>query len=157
MCYPGAMSEIANADSTHPARLAAWRSADAVLRGDKGAWLDNFADDAVVEDPVGKSMLDPDGQGHRGKAAIEKFWDRNIAYGRPVFSLQHSIVAGNECANVGTLMTQFENGAVSKLFGVFIYRVNDAGKVIFLRTYWELDQMEMVPPFADRMKPESES
>ena len=37
------MSELPGADSKHPARLAAWRSADAVLRGDKQAWLDNFA------------------------------------------------------------------------------------------------------------------
>lgn len=147
------MSELPSADSTHPARLASWRSADAVLRGDKAAWLDNFADDAVVEDPIGKSVLDPVGAGQRGKVAIGKFWDRNIANGRPVFHLQHSIVAGDECANVGTLMTQFENGAVSKLFGIFIYRVNDAGKVISLRTYWQFDQMEMVPPFSERMRP----
>jgi steroid delta-isomerase len=146
------MPELPGPDSKHPARLAAWRSSDAVLRGDKAAWLDNFADDAIVEDPVGKSLLDPEGQGHRGKEEIEGFWDRNIAPGRPVFHLQHSIVSGDECANVGTLMTQFENGAISKLFGVFIYRVNDSGKVISLRTFWEFDDMTMVPPFSERIQ-----
>ncbi len=148
------MSGLAAPDSDHPAKRAAWRSGDAVLRGDKQAWLDNFADDAVVEDPVGKSFLDPDGKGHRGKEAIAAFWDRNIAAGRPVFQLQHSIAAGDECANVGTLMTQFENGAISKLFGVFVYRVNDAGKVVSLRTYWEFSEMEMVPPLSERMTPD---
>ena len=146
------MSELPHPDSKHPARRAAWRSADAVLRGDKAAWLDNFADHAVVEDPVGKSMLDPEGRGHRGKEAIAAFWDRNIANVRPVFHLQHSLVAGNECANVGTLMTQFSNGAISKIFGVFVYRVNEAGKVVSLRTFWELGDMEMVPPLEERMK-----
>ena len=146
------MSELPNPESKHPARLASWRSIDAVARGDKQAWLDNFADDAVVEDPIGKSFLDPEGLGQRGKEAIAGFWDKNIAAGRPVFELQHSIVVGNECANVGTLMTQFENGAISKLFGIFIYRVNEAGKVISLRTYWEFDQMTMVPPFSERIK-----
>lgn len=145
------MSRLPGPDSTHPAQLAAWRSTDAVLRGDKAAWLDNFADDAIVEDPIGKSFLDPEGLGHRGKAKIGEFWDRNIAAGRPIFQLQHSITVGDECCNVGTLMTQFENGVISKLFGVFIYRVNESGKVISLRTYWELGDMEMVPPFAERM------
>lgn len=144
------MPELPGPDSTHPARRAAWRSIDAVARGDKRAWLDNFADDAVVEDPVGKSFIDPTGEGHRGRAAIEQFWDKNIASARPMFQLQHSICCGHECANVGTLMIQFPNGAVSKLFGVFVYRVDDAGKVVSLRTYWDPEEMQMHPPFEER-------
>ena len=50
------MPMLPGPDSTHPAQLASWRSMDAVARGDKQAWLDNFTDDAIVEDPVGKSM-----------------------------------------------------------------------------------------------------
>ncbi len=119
---------------------------DAVLRGDKRTWVDGFADDGIVEDPVGKSILDPEGKGHRGKEKIEAFWDKNIAAARPVFQLQHSIVSGDECANIGTLMIQFENGMLTKLFGVFVYRVNDEGKVLSLRTYWEPSKMEMIPP-----------
>jgi steroid delta-isomerase len=145
-----AMPELPGPDSAHPARLASWRSMDAVARGDKQAWLDNFADDAVVEDPVGKSMIDPTGEGHRGKAAIEQFWDKNIALGRPMFSLQRSLVAGNECANVGTLTIQFPNGAVSQIYGVFVYRVDDAGKVTALRTYWQADEMTLYPPIEER-------
>ena len=69
------MPELPGPDSSHPARRAAWRSIDAVARGDKQAWLDNFADDAKVEDPVGKSALDPKGEGFRGKDAIAGFWE----------------------------------------------------------------------------------
>jgi ketosteroid isomerase-like protein len=145
------MPELPSERSKHPARLAAWRSIDAVARGDKQAWLDNFADDAIVEDPIGKSYLDPEGKGHRGKAEIEKFWDDNIARGRPMFKLQHSIVSGNECANVGTLTIQFPNGTASQLHGVFVYRVDDAGRVTALRTYWELEEMTMYPPLDERM------
>jgi len=144
------MPELPGPDSKHPARLAAWRSIDAVARGDKQAWLDNFADDAIVQDPIGVSMIDPAGEGFRGKAAIAGFWDRFIASGRPMFRLQASVVSGNECANVGTLMTQFENGMISSVYGVFTYRVNDAGKVTALRTYWEAEDMQMFPPFAER-------
>jgi len=145
------MSELPAPDSKHPARLASWRSMDAVARGDKQAWLANFADDAVVEDPIGPSYLDPEGRGLRGKAAIEQFWDKNISQGRPMFCLQSSIVAGNECANVGTLTIQFANGAVAQLYGVFTYRVNDAGKVTALRTYWEPEQMKTHPPYEERL------
>ena len=144
------MSELPSADSVHPARLASWRSADAVLRGDKQAWLDNFADDAIVEDPIGKSIIDPAGEGFRGKEAIEKFWDKNIANMRPMFSLQHSICCGNECANIGTLTIQFANGMVTQLYGVYTYRVNEAGKVVALRTYWEPQDLKLYPPLEER-------
>ena len=146
------MSELPNADSQHPASLAAWRSMDAVARGDKQAWLDNFAENGVIEDPVGPSHLDPEGKGHHGKAAIEEFWDKNIANGRPMFSLSESFGCGNECANVGTLTIQFPNGVISQLRGVFTYRVNDEGKVVALRTYWETTAMSMYPPFDERIK-----
>jgi len=144
------MSELPAPDSKHPARRAAWRSMDAVARGDKRAWLDNFAEDARVEDPIGKSALDPTGEGHRGRAAIEAFWDKNIAHARPMFSLQSSICCGDECANVGTLTIQFGNGLVTQLYGVFVYRVDAAGKVASLRTYWEPAEMKVYPPFAER-------
>ncbi len=144
------MPELPQADSKHPARRAAWHSMDAVARGDKQAWLDNFADDGSIEDPVGKSIIDPAGEGHHGKAAIEQFWDKNIANARPMFCIQSSIACGNECANVGTLMIQFQNGLVTKLYGVFVYRVNDAGKVLSLRTYWEPEEMQIHPAFEER-------
>jgi len=146
------MAEFPSPNSKHPARRAAWRSIDAVGRGDKQAWLDNFADDAIVEDPIGKSMIDPTGEGHHGKAAIEKFWDANIANARPMFSLQSSICCGNECANVGTLTVQFPNGMVTQLYGVFVYRVNDEGKVVALRTYWEEADLQIYPPIEERGK-----
>lgn len=144
------MPELPGPDSAHPARRASWVSMDAVARGDKRAWLENFADDALVEDPVGKSMIDPTGRGHRGRAAIEQFWDKNIANARPMFSLQSSICCGDECANVGSLSIQFPNGVVTQIYGVFVYRVDSAGKVVSLRTYWEAADMKVYPPFEER-------
>ena len=144
------MPELPSPDSKHPAKRASWISMDAVARGDKQAWLGNFADDAIVQDPVGKSIIDPSGEGFRGKQAIEGFWDKNIAPNRPMFSLQSSLCAGDECANVGTLTIQMPQGIVSQIYGVFIYRVNEHGKVASLRTYWELEGMSVYPPIAER-------
>ena len=42
---------------------------------DKETSLAVFADDAIVEDPIGPSHFDPEGKGHRGKEAIAKFFD----------------------------------------------------------------------------------
>ena len=66
-------------DPNHPAHLAGKRSRDAVAARDKEAWLANFTDDAIVQDPIGPSFLDPAGKGHRGKEAISAFWDKAIA------------------------------------------------------------------------------
>ena len=62
----------------HPARAASQRSMAAVSAGDRAAWLALFADDAVVEDPIGPSMFDPDGAGHRGLDAVAAFFDTVI-------------------------------------------------------------------------------
>ncbi len=145
------MSQLPSPESTHPAQLASWRSMDAVARGDKQAWLDNFADDAKIEDPVGKSIIDPSGEGFQGKAAVEGFWDKNIANVRPMFSLQSSICCGNECANIGTLTIQFPNTMSSQIYGIFKYTVNDEGKVVALRTFWEAADMKLHPPYEERL------
>lgn len=130
----------------HPARLASQRSMDAVHRKDKQAWVDNFADDAIVEDPIGPSILDPSGAGHRGKAAIAAFWDKLIGPNRVFFDLRESYAGGLECANVGSVNTVLPNGAVMIVNGVFTYRVDEAGRVVALRAYWEVPRMKSVAP-----------
>lgn len=62
----------------HLAQALGARSRAAVERRDREAWLALWADDAVVEDPIGVSPLDPEGHGHRGKEAIGRFWDEVI-------------------------------------------------------------------------------
>ncbi len=62
-----------------PVHLAGKRSREAVTARDKAAWLEVFADDAVVADPVGPSHFDPEGNGHHGRDAISAFWDKAIA------------------------------------------------------------------------------
>ena len=48
------------------AREMSKRSMAAIEGKDRDGWLSLFAEDAVVEDPIGPSMLDPEGLGHRG-------------------------------------------------------------------------------------------
>ena len=63
----------------HPARLASQRSYSAVAEGDLATWLTVYAEDGVLEDPVGPSMFDPEGRGHHGHAGLTAFWEKAIA------------------------------------------------------------------------------
>lgn len=128
-------------DTEHPARTASRRSMDAVSRRAKDEWLALFADDAVIEDPVGVSMFDPTGNGHRGPEAISAFWDLTIGNAeRLEFDIRDSFAAGNEVANVGTISAFLPGGARVDTEGVFVYRVNDDGKVVSLRAFWETER-----------------
>ena len=119
---------------------AAQRSMEAVLGKDKDAWVNNFAEDGVVQDPVGKSPLDPEGNGHRGREAISNFWDMLIATGDIKFEIRESYPAGaNAVANVGSIINTMPGGGQIEAKGVFVYTVNDEGKVLSLQAYWDFD------------------
>lgn len=125
----------------HPARTASRRSMDAVSRGAKEEWLALFAPDAVVEDPVGPSIFDPDGKGHRGKDGISAFWDTTIANAeRVAFSVRDSFAAGDEVANVGTITSFLPDGSRLDAEGVFVYRVDSDGLIRSLRAFWEFER-----------------
>ena len=130
----------APSQAAHPARAAALRSYDAVCRKAKDEWLELFAADGWIEDPVGPSVFDPEGVGHHGREGRSAFWDKTIAnVERFVFEITDSFAAGNECANVGTIHTTM-NGYAMRAEGVFVYRVNDDGKLVSLRATWEWDR-----------------
>jgi steroid Delta-isomerase len=128
-------------DTTHPAREASRRSMDAVSRGAKQEWLALFAEDAVVEDPVGTSMFDPVGDGHRGRAAIAAFWDVAIAnVERFEFVMRDSFAAGDEVANIGTITAFLPGGSRVDTEGVFVYRVDAEGLIVSMRAFWETER-----------------
>lgn len=113
----------------------------AVEAGDREAWLALFAPDAIVEDPIGESPLDPEGNGHRGADAIAAFHDMVIGPNDVRFTIEQSWAAGNEVANVGTISTTMPDGTVVHTDGVFTYRVDDDGRLTALRAFWEMDRL----------------
>lgn len=116
----------ASADSL--VHLAGKRSREAAMARDKDAWLAVFADDAIVEDPVGPSHFDPEGKGHRGKEAIARFYDMAIAPSELTFNFEKTYQCGNEEANIGNIVIR-SRGYEVVAEGVFTYRVNDEGKI----------------------------
>lgn len=115
------------------------KSRAAAVARDKEAWVALFADDAIVEDPIGPSHFDPEGKGHRGKAAFAAFFDKAIAPSELEFHFEDTFVCGNEEANVGYILITAQGFRV-RADGVFTYRVNESGLITALRAYWELDR-----------------
>ena len=127
----------------HPARTAAQRSFSAVAKGDLAEWLTVYAEDAVLEDPVGPSMLDPEGTGHRGHAGISAFWEKAIA---PIAAFEFEVndsfanPGSNACASVLRIKTSLPDGSFTITELVTIHVVDDDGRVTSMKAFWEPDR-----------------
>lgn len=133
-------------DKDATARELGRRSQAAVEAKDRDGWLELFADDAIVQDPIGPSPLDPGGKGHRGRDAIAAFYDTVIAPNeRITFEIERSYLCGDEVADVGVIRTTLAGGRhIAVVRGVYTYRSNGAGKLAALRAYWEFGAAELV-------------
>lgn len=130
-------------ESTHPAIEANIKSITYASQGDKEAWLALYDDDALVQDPVGISPFDSIGEGHKGKAAIEKFWDTVIGPSNITMTVSKRIPSGSHsCAVVQTAVNDMGNGIKTTVEMIGVYEVNDAGKIIRMSAYWDWDAME---------------
>ena len=131
------------ANDDHPARAASQRSYSAVANGDLAQWLTVYAEDAVLEDPVGPSMFDPDGTGHRGHEGISAFWKLAI---EPIETFEFEIYesfanpGSNTCANIGRIRTSFPDGSHTVTDLIMVYVINDDGRVTSMKAFWEPDR-----------------
>ncbi len=123
------------------ASQSSWRCAQA---RDRDGWLALMTDDVVIEDPIGKSVTNPDGTGVRGKHAVGAFFDNNIARNQLTITCEETFPSSSpdEIAHILVLRSKFEGGLTSTVRGVFTYRVNEAGLIANMRGYWNLDVME---------------
>ncbi|TYL49727.1 nuclear transport factor 2 family protein [Nocardioides sp. BGMRC 2183] len=124
----------------HPAREASQRSYSAVAKGDLAEWLTVYTEDAILEDPVGPSMFDPEGNGHHGHAGISAFWEKAIA---PIatfeFTIEDSFAnpGSNTCANIGRIKTSFPDGSFTVTELIMVYVVDEEGRVASMKAFWE--------------------
>ena len=116
-------------------------SRDYAVAKDKQNWLDLFDEDAIVQDPIGKSPLDPVGNGHKGREAIEKFYDTVIANGNIEFNILESIPCADECANFAQIINVVGDVKIETKM-IVIYRVNSNDKIVSLRAFWDYEKME---------------
>jgi steroid delta-isomerase len=127
-----------------PAVVASQSSWRCVQSGDREGWLALMADDILVEDPIGESVTNPDGTGVRGKQALAEFYDANIGPNQLTVTCEERFPSSSptEIAYILILRTEFPNGFVATVRGVFTYRVNDAGLITNLRGFWNMDAMK---------------
>ncbi|MDX2274536.1 MAG: nuclear transport factor 2 family protein [Hyphomonadaceae bacterium] len=119
------------------AKEAAVASLSAVRAKDKAAWLALFADDAVVEDPVGPSPFDPEGKGHRGKTGISAFYDNVISHNEEFdFTIHHAFECAGESASFATFKIK-TRGVSFEMPIIIVHKVNADGKLTSLRAFWE--------------------
>ena len=108
-------------DTSHPAVNAHLTSIRAAETGDKSAWLDQFA-----------------GEGFRGMAAIEWFWDNVIAPAETTFDSRLRIPSGpGSCACWMVASNQVGEQSID-IDVMVIYHLNEQGKIHTLRAYWDL-------------------
>ncbi len=127
-----------------PALTASQSSWRCVQAHDREGWLALMSPDVVIEDPIGKAITNPDGDGVRGKDAVAAFFDANIAANNLTVTCEETFPSSspNEVAHILLLHSKFEGGFTSTVRGVFTYRVDDAGLITNMRGYWNMDVMQ---------------
>ena len=140
-----------NITEVSPALAASQESWRCVHAHNKAGWLALMADDVVVEDPIGRSYTNPDGNGLRGKEAVAGFYDSNVGPNDLRVTCEETFPSSSptEIAHILVLRSKFPNGMVSAVRGVFTYHVNDEGLLTNLRGYWNMDGMQFGKAPAD--------
>jgi steroid delta-isomerase len=119
---------------------------DAWNKQDKARWMANFAADAVLEDPVG-------GPKKVGPAAVEKSWDHSFKEGHswaiePVLMQICTDQAALHVRSKGTV-----DGQEIVIDGIEIYTIDDAGKVAYIRTYFNPPEGQALDPYYMQVEP----
>lgn len=126
----------------HPALRANKLSTELASTGEKTKWLALYADDALLQDPVGTSPLDPSGKGHKGKKAIEAFWDSVIGPSNIQLSVKQRIISGpRNCAVLQQVTNDMGNGKSTVVDMIATYEVNNEGLITCMAAYWDFDDL----------------
>jgi steroid Delta-isomerase len=97
---------------------------------DRAGWLGIFAQDALLEDPVG-------GGERKGIEAITEFYDTTISQ---VESFDYEIERVYECGNEAAVVIRFAIQAAGMkldMDAVNIYQASDDGRLQSLRSWWD--------------------
>ncbi|ROS00136.1 hypothetical protein EDC56_2772 [Sinobacterium caligoides] len=114
---------------------------------DKGQWLDLFAEQSKIEDPVGtqphKTLWDEQTQSY-SKLPLDNFYDTFIATNNISFHVKEDIVAGNEVIRDVDITTVMSSGLVVVVPTHLRYKVIEEqgeAKIKRLAAHWELNAM----------------
>jgi ketosteroid isomerase-like protein len=129
-------------DKPHLAVEANKKSIKYAMEGNKEAWLALYTDDATVADPVGVSPMDPTGEGHKGKAAIEGFWDTVIGKSNIEIRVDKRWTSGDYCCCVAQVArNDLGDGKFTEVDMLATYQVNEDGLITAMKAHWNFDDM----------------
>ena len=98
---------------------------------DRDAFLDVFATDGVIVDPVGTPP-------HAGREARGAFWDTvHQLTERMTFDVKDVVVCGSEAAMVFGIHASTGDAGIL-LDAVDIFEVDENGKISSMRAYWDM-------------------
>lgn len=130
------------ADKQHLAVEANKKSIRYAMEGNKEAWLALYAEDALVQDPVGKSPMDPSGEGHRGIESIEAFWDTVIGPSNIDIRVEKRWTSGDYCCCVAQVAhNDLGDGKITQCDMLARYEVNEDGLITSMAAHWNFDDM----------------
>jgi ketosteroid isomerase-like protein len=113
--------------------MVARRAMTAVEDGRRDDWLDCFAADARVEDPVGHLPA------LAGREALGGFWDNAIsALSSTRFEVSRHWEAGSEALLLATVTIATPGGSRASYDGAFDYLLGEGGRIVSLRAFWDL-------------------
>lgn len=99
-------------------------------------WIDLFAEDAVIEDPVGKPP-------NNARSNAQKFFDLlSMAFAFLQISQDCIFVSGSGAAVKWTMRVQGKSGKHGTAEGISIFELNEANKIQRVASYW--DDMALV-------------
>ena len=112
----------------------------AVEQGSRQEWVDLFATDATLEDPVDGSS------GLTGTDAIANFWDTSIAMFEAVrFDVRRVHEAPGEALVLADISIRTAGGESATYDAAIHYRLNESGAISQLRAFWDMaDAMEQL-------------
>ena len=105
----------------------------ALRANDVEAWVSSFAENAVLEDPVG---TDP----RKGKTEIREFLVGVLALTNEFgISEDHVFINENTAAVKWTGKGVGRNGRKIQFEGIDLIEVNEQGEIILLRAFWDAE------------------
>lgn len=94
-------------------------------------WLEAFAEDGVVYDPVGKPPLNVQRDADKFFEILSKFYEKLEITPEQIF------VAGNGAAVKWIMNVMARNGRTATTEGIAIFEFNEVGKIQKLQSYWD--------------------
>ena len=123
-------------EKLHLAVEANKKSIQYAMDGNKEAWLALYTEDATVADPVGVSPMDPTGNGHQGKAAIEAFWDNVIGKANLEIRVDKRWTSGEHCCCVAQVArNDMGDGNFTECDMLATYQVNEEGLITAMKAH----------------------